>query len=131
MQQIGKLIEHKQKALRDSKPLSNKRFGVYVLWGRFLFSPLGEGFGIFWAQIRIPHEKLYIWSDGNAWGSSFQLKSEDITFWTKNISPQVDPYVWIQILVSRRFQPAIYTVVHEESEPEVEKCQNLDPGGKI
>ena len=29
-----------------------------------------------------------------------------------------------------RFQVAIYTVFHEESEAEVKKCQNLEPGGK-
>ena len=29
-----------------------------------------------------------------------------------------------------RFQVAIYTVVHEESESEVEKCRCLEPGGK-
>ena len=32
---------------------------------------------------------------------------------------------------SRPSQVAIYTVVHEESESEVEKCQILEPGGKI
>ena len=30
-----------------------------------------------------------------------------------------------------RFQVAIYTVFHEESESEVEKCKILEPGGKI
>ena len=30
-----------------------------------------------------------------------------------------------------RSQVAIYTVFHEESESEVEKCQILKPGGKI
>ena len=29
-----------------------------------------------------------------------------------------------------RSQVAIYTVFHEESESEVEKCQILEPGGK-
>ena len=29
-----------------------------------------------------------------------------------------------------RFQVAIYTVFHEESESEVEKCEILEPGGK-
>ena len=36
----------------------------------------------------------------------------------------------INILVSRPFQLVIYTAFHEESESEVEKCQNLEPVGK-
>ena len=32
---------------------------------------------------------------------------------------------------SRHAQVAIYTVFHEESESEVEKCKILEPGGKI
>ena len=36
-----------------------------------------------------------------------------------------------EIWDSRHAQLAIYTVFDEESESEVEKCQILEPGGKI
>ena len=45
--------------------------------GFSLFSPLGEGFGSFWAQIRIPNEKLYVWSDGNVWKTPVESKNKD------------------------------------------------------
>ena len=37
---------------------------------------------------------------------------------------------WARFWDSRHSQVAIYTVFHEESESEVEKCQILEPGGK-
>ena len=39
-------------------------------------------------------------------------------------------YFGVKIRDSGHVQVAIYTVVHEESESEVKKCQNLEPGGK-
>ena len=37
---------------------------------------------------------------------------------------------WARFWDTRRSQVAIYTVFHEESESEVEKCKKLEPGGK-
>ena len=56
---------------------------------------------------------------------------------TKQKTKQNTPYAYDkktpnfpQGLDFLRFQVAIYTVFHEESESEVEKCQFLEPGGK-
>ena len=71
------------------KQIQIKKIGILDFIIKFEFpdfSLLGEKFGDFWPQIRIPGEKLYIWSIfGQIWSKSSQIIKKNLGFfliWT-------------------------------------------------
>ena len=88
--------------------------------------PLSAGICSFWLQTGIPCIKVLP-------GDSFWRHTPHAYDKKAPIFAQGRDFfmLWARFWDPRHSQVAIYTVIHEESESEVEKCQICEPGGKM